>query len=648
VTSEDRAEAPPEPADPVGGRAFRWGLVALCVLAAVATALVAERAFPDGSSNLDEAAYQAQANALVEGKLTLPAETHMPHFQPFLSGVREDRVIFKYQPVWPALIAASDTLFGSSLPVRLFMSLTGVLAVVWFAWELTRNRGVALVAGLLVAASPFAWVQTASMLGYQLSFVLGAAAAAALLYALRRGTFRAGALAGALVGLGALHRPFDAALAVAPVVAYAAWRASKDGRLGRFAAAVAAGGLPFAAAFFAYNAATMGSPLRMPFNVSGRIDKFGFGWRASFEVEGGGRGGQIHYTVGEALETLRHFWAVLPRFVAFAPAVLACIVVLLVRRPRDRRTWLLVAMIGGLVVGYFFWWGSANAFHFKLERPLGPFYGYPLLVPGAVAAAWGFVTLRSANARIAVLLVGVIWAGSASVIVLEDARIAGRARTNEVRQFDGTDRRLVLELPLFPNDPYVRYANDADLSDELIVGTDIPGRRLEVVERFADRSPYLIRVYKPFGDPFGNNVVDRIPLWLLRGRAFAFRLHGSTQPSQNGMTYMRVGTEPPRFSTAGTGRLTADFTLDAGTPGLTEKPVEVVFGVTSSPRGFPPLPGISQQWYECRFEARRTADGGVAVLTPCDEWASAAYPGGAVSVTRQDLRDLIDVEITPR
>src|SRR6266513_139883 len=99
--------------------------------------------------------------------------------------------------------------------------------------------------------------------------------------------------------------------------------------------------------------------------------------------------------MGKAFSTLQHVFAVLPRFVALAPAVLVCIVVLVWQRRHDSRVWLLVAMMCTLIVGYFFWWGSANAFHFKLEQPLGPFYGYPLLMPLAVAGAWGATTLRS-------------------------------------------------------------------------------------------------------------------------------------------------------------------------------------------------------------------------------------------------------------
>jgi len=58
-------------------------------------------------------------------QVDLDAARRVPFFLPFLSGVRGDRVVFKFQPAWPALIAASDALFGSSLPLRMLCSAAG-------------------------------------------------------------------------------------------------------------------------------------------------------------------------------------------------------------------------------------------------------------------------------------------------------------------------------------------------------------------------------------------------------------------------------------------------------------------------------------------------------------------------------------------
>ena len=149
------------------------------------TVLVDRHVFPHGSPNLDEVAYDAQARALSDRELTLPRSTHDPFFRPFLSGFRDDRVVFKYQPVWPALIATSRALLRSPLPLQLLLAAGAVVATYAFALELLRSRRIATIAAVIVALSPFVWLQSGTLLGYQLSFVLGIGGATALLCALR-------------------------------------------------------------------------------------------------------------------------------------------------------------------------------------------------------------------------------------------------------------------------------------------------------------------------------------------------------------------------------------------------------------------------------------------------------------------------------
>ncbi len=413
------------------GRALR-PYVALAVLAGSVTAIASRFVFPDGTLDLDEVSYQAQANALRAHHLTLARSTFDPFFRPFLTGVRGDRVVFKYQPVWPALVAASDAVFHSTLPLRMLMSAAGVLAVTWFARELVRDRRVAIIAGCLALASPFTWVQSASLLGYQLSLVLGTAAGAALLRSLRTKSRGAAIGAGALLGLAVLHRPFDALLAAAPVLIYAVWRAARAHGLARLAGFVGLGGAPFAILFLVYNRAVMGSALRLPFGVTGNVDRFGFGWRASFTVPHSSHDGQIHYTVGLAVATLGRELAAFPRFLVAAPIVLVLAGAVVWLRRRDARVWLLVAMVGAPLVGYLFWWGTANEFQFHLEHALGPFYHYLLLPPLCVAAAWGASVWRPSRR---------VWFGSRRRRGGVDRGVLGRRVARRVRHGSRPDRR---------------------------------------------------------------------------------------------------------------------------------------------------------------------------------------------------------------
>ena len=69
----------------------------------------------------------------------------------------------------------SDLWFDIAAAVR--SRRVGVVAVYGLTIELLRERRVAALAALLFVFSPFVWVQGATLLGYQLSAVLGTFAA---------------------------------------------------------------------------------------------------------------------------------------------------------------------------------------------------------------------------------------------------------------------------------------------------------------------------------------------------------------------------------------------------------------------------------------------------------------------------------------
>jgi len=606
-------------------------VVAACI-AAVFTVLAAQHLFPRGGPNLDEVAYDAQARALADGHLTLPAATHDPFFRPFLSGFRDDRVVFKYQPVWPALIATSRGALGSTLPLRALLAAAGVVATYAFAWQLLDRRRVAIIAAVVVAVSPFTWIQSATLLGYQLSFVLGLAAAAAIVRAARARTAPAAVVAGLLLGFAAFHRPFDALLAALPVLAYAAFELRGSGRLGRQAALGVAGAVPAALLLAAFNTIVTGAPWKLPFGVSGPIDRFGFGWRASFVVPGSGREGQVHYTVGRALGGMWDSLSAFPRFVVATPVLLLLAIFVVVRQRRDPRVWLLVGMIATLIVGYLSWWGVVNAVEFDLTRSLGPFYHYLALGPLAVLAAWGLVQVRWTTATIAALAVlAIVWTVPATWIVLHDARDAGQARAAEVALTDAPGPRLVLEDPLFPGDPYVRIANDAALSGRRVVGIDIPGHRLDAVERFPDRAAYLVRGFHRAGDIVGPIQREQVPLEIVDGDRVQETAALAPPADRLATAYLRIGetTRTAPISDA-TWEITADELSAAGT--------EIAVGYRMSP----------DEFVECRSEARRTSGDGVRVLEPCDGYVGYAFPDGRTAVSREDVSGRVDVSLQPR
>jgi hypothetical protein len=603
-------------------------LVGLCIVAGVMTLVFAQHGFPRGAPDLDEAAYRAQASALSHGHVTLPSN-YSPSFRPFLSGFHDGRIVFKYQPAWPALLAVSERLLGSTLPLRTGLAVLGVVGVFGLALDLLRDRRVALVAAGFFAISPLLWVQAATVLGYQLTVVVGALAAWAYVRWTRSHSRAAALSAGALTGVAVIHRPFDALIMLAAVVLWTLWTAWHHRLLVPFLRDVALGGLPFAAVLLAYNTAVTGSPFRFAFGLSGPLDSFGFGWRASFVVPNVGHNGQIHFTPARAFSTFQSVSAVMPRFVGAAPVVLVAAPLVCIFR---RRTWqarLLLAMLASIVAGYFFWWGTANAIHFGLQVSLGPFYHYAVLVPLAILAGWGVVTWARTPARIAgVVVVALVWAVPAGWMSFTRARHEGVIQAHRVARLDAPGARLVIESPTFTGNPYLDVANDADLRADRVVALDVPGERLHVFDRFAGRPVYLERAYRELNDLLGPIKTDRVLVHAVRAPAVRAQLHVSGHQE----IYTRIGSNtrgfPPSTTSVEIGA--RDLPGDGST-------VTVAFGVFTD--------AAHRSWIECTTEAHRTPTG-VEILTPCDGWHHYAFPDGRTATSREDVSPSLGVVLS--
>ena len=424
------------------------------------------------------------------------------------------------------------------------------------------------------------------------------------------------------------HRPYDALIAAVPVLVYAVVSSGRSRDLARVAGFTALGAAPSLVLLALYNTAVMGAPWRLPFEVSGPIDRFGFGNRATFVVPGVTEGAHIDYTPAEAARATWESLLAFPRFMLAAPLVLALAGYAVARKWRDRRLWLLVAMIATVIVAYYFWWGVANAIQFDLYDALGPFYHYILLVPLAVLAAWGLTTLRPRPALAGGLIVlALAWAIPVTTNVLKDAQEDGRARSAEWALLDAPGRSLVLEDPLFPRDPYVRVANDADLDGPRVVGIDIPGARLDAIEQFPDRAAYLVRSQHAAGDPFGPTSRDRVPMAVVEGETVS--ISSTANAAQDSLTsYLRIGDTVEEVAGP-----SATWLLDPGR--LTSASETVAVGYLVAPDDF----------VECRFEARGGAAGVVSILTPCAGYVGYAFPDGKKAVVAEDVSGRLTVSV---
>jgi hypothetical protein len=596
-------------------------------------------AFPDGSRDLDELAYLSQAEALRSRQLTLPASTHDPYFLPFLSGVDGDRVVFKYQPAWPAVLASGRLLTGSYVPALALSAAAAAFAAYAFAWEAARRRAVSIIAGGLVMSSPFFVVQSGTYLAYMLSTTIVCAASAALLHGQRTSAGRWFVIAGALFGVGVFHRGFDALLFGVPVGAWLVWTLRHDlERLLRRLGQIVIGALPPLAAYAAYNWVATGSPVRFAFRVSGPVDTFGFGRRASF---GGGEPG-IDYTVGRAWSTLGEMTASLQRWLPGGLALLVLALVGAAVRRRESRTVLLVALVLVFPVGYFFWWGTANSVKHGLIDELGPFYWLPALVPLAVLAALGIEWLWERQRVLAVVL-GAVCLTSTVVTapaMARDAAHAGNVRSARVALEERAGpHSLLLVPPEFETDLYARTVVDADLDDSRVVALlpDDAGARFDLVERFPDREFAELYRTRPRGAAFAEHHLEFRPVEEQRYEIWDVTIElANPDRASTAVAYVRVGPhrleQPLRGLDADrrrrvtfrirTGRETGpsgppgEFTVDARTP------LRVAAGIAlGDSRELEAIP-----WYELRWDVLATDDGALRVQDPPTSWERTIFP----------------------
>ena len=186
-------------------------------LGAAAAVAVRHGVFPFYSADRDEPVYVLQAKTLLHGHLTLPRYSDLEFFQPWLTGVRGDKVFFEFPPGYAVVIAVSLLFTGSVVPALAAVAATAVLAMYLLAREASGRKDIALVAAAMMIASPMVLIQSGVFLSYLFTLCLGLFAGWALLRGTRTGRARDFILGGLFLGAIFLTRPFDAAALGHPV-----------------------------------------------------------------------------------------------------------------------------------------------------------------------------------------------------------------------------------------------------------------------------------------------------------------------------------------------------------------------------------------------------------------------------------------------
>jgi hypothetical protein len=365
-------------------RALVAGLAMIAFGAAIA---LSAWVFPLYSLNHDEPMYVYEARVIEQGHLTLPArDAHF--FRPWAAGVRGDRIVLKYSPPWPAVIAASELVFGTPRIALGVVAAAGVISVFLLADEVLRRRRAAIFAAVLAACSPLFVLLSGTYLPYLFEFTLAAFFGWLLLSGVRLGSRNRLLLAGVVIAVAFVARPWDALLTAVPFVTYLVVTSIRDRALVSRLGWLVLGALPIVGLSLGYNAYTMGSPVRFPFSVTGPYDALGFGRRGTFAS------GTFHFTLDRGLDALGRNASAFGSWAFGGWVLLALAFVGFIGARRQRARWAVVGLGGAYLYGYIYFWSPYAMSHFWPGiAHLGPFYYAPVLVPLAVFAGGGIDAL---------------------------------------------------------------------------------------------------------------------------------------------------------------------------------------------------------------------------------------------------------------
>ena len=191
----------------------RYGLLIALLLATIVVSVVVRHVvYPALSWNRDEATYLWQVRALRDGQLLTTTGGLPQFFQPWLTGIRDGQFFSQYTLGWPAVMFVADLLFGSPAASIAFGTAVAVFGAFLFVNELTRDRVLALVSAMVLLASPMVITQSGVYLSYLFSLGVGLSFGAAMLAGLRRHSAALLLVAGFLLGVAFVTRPYDAVL----------------------------------------------------------------------------------------------------------------------------------------------------------------------------------------------------------------------------------------------------------------------------------------------------------------------------------------------------------------------------------------------------------------------------------------------------
>jgi 4-amino-4-deoxy-L-arabinose transferase-like glycosyltransferase len=620
-----------------------WPVLTSGLLAYLGSVLV----FPLLSVNHDEPAYLLQAEALRHGDLTIKAPAHAAAFIPWLSTLRHGQLVFKYTPFHAAFLALGRTLFGSYRASMVLIAMACVASFGFLARTVMPTRRTSLVATWLFALSPLVIIQSATYLSYLSSLTFLLLCLGSYFRAVRSGSERWWAVAGATGAIAFACRPFDAVIVLAPVIAHLSWLLYRRRVAWKPVAILAAAAAPFLALLAWLNFVMSGSPLTLPFTMLDPLDRLGFGWRSLHPSNIA-----IWFGPRQALEGLWMHVLWFPVFLCGGPALL-----LVATRARFRSLSTPMRVVAATAitfpVGYLFFWGSYGMSHVWQAHPisyLGPFYWLPVVVPFTLLGAIGLRSVHIIRPWIAIALVAVMLvfdAGTVAHAVDRNLEYTAQARAlSASRPVVPAGEQQVVFVPQIWG-PYLMHpitytTNRLSYDGPIVYALDRGRDNFPVMAQFPDRVPYRMRVKGNFDDnPDSRPKVRVEPIANLTAPAFDVEvtIRNPTERANVLLQVLRHGREDwlvlDQSSTRGRTydvrfRVTPDEltpqtrTLRHEVHALPKKKVGLPFTISAI---FSPTPSFARRTVVEWLVWDRTDSGGNLVLqAPFDARRAAKWP----------------------
>jgi len=353
----------------------------------------------------DEMAYDWQARVIARGHLTLP--TPQPcsgcFLVPFVVDYNGMR-FGKYPPGWPAVLALGHLQVWKSLPYARNM-INPILAggSIWLIYLLAKkllDERTAVLTAFLTTLSPFFLMNSALLLSHSLSFFLTLCFCLGWLDTFTTPNPRLSplvrhrlplAVAALSMGLLALTRPMSAVAIALPFAIHGLYlliKGSNQQRANLLIFGVTAGMV--AGLVFVWQFAVTGDPLLNPYILWWPYDTIGFGPSVGRQPGGYMPVHGIANTIFSLQSGSSDFLGWPGISWIFMPFGLISIL-------KNRRAWMVCAVLPALVAGYFLYWMSSSL--------VGPRYYYEGLFAAAFLSAAGLIWLADQASRVSKVFV---------------------------------------------------------------------------------------------------------------------------------------------------------------------------------------------------------------------------------------------------